>query len=123
METLAEYVTRIMDEKGLKVADIERRSGGEIADSYITKIMRGTSKNPTIDKLKILAQGLGVDEDEIFQVARQVPPKGEPTPKTLVRIINRLVEESDFSKLVIILSKQKPARIKALLRSLEADKG
>jgi transcriptional regulator with XRE-family HTH domain len=119
METLAEYVSRIIKEKKLKVAEIEKRSG--VADSYITNITRGTSKNPTIEKLKALAKGLDVDEDEIFRVARGVPPKDELTVQTLAGIFNRLLDKSDFSKLVIILSRQKPTKIKAILKSLESE--
>ena len=75
VETLAQYVTRIMKEKKLRPKDVERRSGDEIDDAYVIKIMNGITTNPSISKTQALAQGLGVDEDELFRVARGLPLK------------------------------------------------
>ena len=60
METLAGYVTRIMQEKQLRPKDVERRSGDQIDDAYVIKIMKGITTNPSIRKTQALAQGLGV---------------------------------------------------------------
>ena len=73
-ETLDKYVRRILKEKGLSLSDVERRSGGGISDSYICGIINGTVGSLTIIKLKALAQGLGIGEDELFAVARGVTP-------------------------------------------------
>ena len=72
-ERLDLYVRRVMREKGLTVADVERRAAGEISDSYVHGIMSGKVKgSQTVTKLKALAHGLGVNEDELFAVARGV---------------------------------------------------
>ncbi|MEK6303423.1 MAG: helix-turn-helix domain-containing protein [Acidobacteriota bacterium] len=76
-ETLAEYVTRIISEKNLKQHEVKEISGGEITDGYVRGIMTGKARNPSVDKLKALARGLGVSEDEIFKVARGLPFEGE----------------------------------------------
>jgi transcriptional regulator with XRE-family HTH domain len=59
-EAFADYVRGEMKRRGLKQADIMRRSGGKISDSYLSKILNGSADNPTIDALQALARGLGV---------------------------------------------------------------
>ena len=71
--SLKDYLQKVMNEKGLiasQVATISKRKGGDIERSYINRLYNGEAANPTIDKLKSLALGLGVPEDEIFDVAR-----------------------------------------------------
>ena len=74
-ESLPEYVARIMNEKGLKPLDVEKLSRRLISDSYVQAFISGASANPSIEKLQALARGLGVNEDELFDVARGVNPK------------------------------------------------
>src|SRR5438270_4693255 len=73
-ETLAEYVSRIMRDKGLTNAAIEERSkrGGKegITRGYVSQIKNGQAINPTKDKLRALANGLGVSSSEVFAVAQ-----------------------------------------------------
>lgn len=68
-ETLMDYVRRVMDEKGLKPGDVQRNSRGKISDSYVNTILT-EPKNLSVEKLKALALGLGVPEDDVFDVAR-----------------------------------------------------
>jgi transcriptional regulator with XRE-family HTH domain len=74
-ESLPDYVARIMKDKGLKPADVEKQSRRLISDSYVQAFISGASANPSIEKLQALARGLGVNEDELFDVARGVDPK------------------------------------------------
>jgi transcriptional regulator with XRE-family HTH domain len=76
-ETLGQYVARVVKERGLKHHEVRQMSGGKITDGYVRGIMTGKAKNPSVDKLKALARGLGVSEDEIFRVARGVTTEGE----------------------------------------------
>ena len=76
-ETLGQYVARVVKERGLKHHEVREMSGGKITDGYVRGIMTGKAKNPSVDKLKALARGLGVSEDEIFRVARGVTTEGE----------------------------------------------
>src|ERR1044072_726669 len=73
-ESLDRYVRRVLKEKGLSYADVEERSGGAISDSYIGNIVTGGVGSVTVGKLKALARGLDVNEDEIFSVARGASP-------------------------------------------------
>jgi transcriptional regulator with XRE-family HTH domain len=69
-ETLADYVSRIRQEKRLSLNDVVRQSGNQIANSHVSRIENGFTTNVTTDKLRALAKGLGVPEEEIFAVAR-----------------------------------------------------
>lgn len=76
-ETLADYVRRVRDEKRLSLADVSQLSGGQITRSHISRIENGELTNVGLDKLRALAKGLGVTEDEVFSVARGVKPVTE----------------------------------------------
>lgn len=69
-ETLADYVRRVREEKGLSLNQVRIRSGYQIANSYISRIENGEVTNVGLDKLRSLAKGLNVSEEEIFAVAR-----------------------------------------------------
>jgi transcriptional regulator with XRE-family HTH domain len=73
-ESLDRYVRRVLREKGLSYADVEERSGGAISDSYIGNIVTGSVGSVTVVKLKALARGLDISEDEIFAIARGASP-------------------------------------------------
>ena len=66
---LSEYVKRVMKLKGLTQKDVQKMSGGRITDGYVASITTGRAKNLSVDKLMALADGLGVDTDELFHVA------------------------------------------------------
>ena len=66
---LGRYVSRVMEAKGLSPRGVSRRSGRGITASYVAGIMRGIAANPSVDKIKALASGLGVDRYELFDIA------------------------------------------------------
>jgi transcriptional regulator with XRE-family HTH domain len=66
---LGEYVKRVMKLKGLTQKDVQRMSGRRITDGYVASITTGRASNLSVDKLVALADGLGVDTDELFHVA------------------------------------------------------
>jgi transcriptional regulator with XRE-family HTH domain len=118
-----------MDEKGLSSRDIQARSGKKIADSYVTKIVNGITTNPSIDKTKALAEGLGVDEDEVFKVARGIPLKesgsrgGDPWPSSiLIKAMDTITSRPDLTRVVKALLKAKPAKVKAVIKVIESEK-
>ena len=69
---LAKYIARVLKEKRLSLRDVQVMSESKITDAYVGSILRGRATNPSVEKLQALARGLGVDEDEIFRVARGV---------------------------------------------------
>src|SRR6185503_11313035 len=74
-ERLSEYVKRVMKQKNLSVRDVKERAGGKIAASYISRIINGRVRNLSVDKIAILAKGLGTDPYEVFAVAYGKPPE------------------------------------------------
>ncbi len=69
-ETLAQFLRRILREKGLSYAEVQRRAGGTISKGYICDIRNGLEVSLTVKKLQALAIGLDVPEDELFAIAR-----------------------------------------------------
>ena len=78
VEPLGQYLKRIMSEKRLTMIDVQERSNRRITDAYIANIMKGIANNPSVDKLKALAVGIGEPEENVFKVARGVPLDGQP---------------------------------------------
>jgi transcriptional regulator with XRE-family HTH domain len=72
-ETLAQFVRRVPQEKGLRFADVQQRAGGAISKGYVCDICNGLDASLTVKKLQALARGLDVPEDAVFAVARGVP--------------------------------------------------
>jgi len=68
-EKLADYVRRVMKQKQLKLREVEKRSGGDITNGYISGIITGRINNVSISKLQALAKGLEVDVHELFSAA------------------------------------------------------
>jgi transcriptional regulator with XRE-family HTH domain len=80
-ENLSQFVSRIMFEKSLNFQQVSEMSGDKITEGYVRSITNGTASNPSVKKLKALALGLGVSEDEVFNVARGLAAAGEGGPK------------------------------------------
>jgi transcriptional regulator with XRE-family HTH domain len=78
-ETFGDFIRRIRTEKNLSCADVERRSarfGKPIAGSYINRIENDPKLRPTADRLRALANGLGVPIEELLLRAVGVGPSG-----------------------------------------------
>lgn len=88
-ETLADYIRRVRNDKGLSTQNVEEASRGGITDGYVNRIENGYIKNVSPEKLKALAKGLGVPEAEVFAVARGAKQKGS---RLIDEIINYLPE-------------------------------
>ena len=53
-----------------EIAERARKKGYAISQNYISKIISGIAQNISVEKLKALAAGLNVPEEEIFGIAR-----------------------------------------------------
>lgn len=75
-EGLADFVRRVRSEKRLSLNDVQRLSGNQIANSYVSRIENGIAdaEGVTPKKLQALARGLQISEEEIFAVARGKSP-------------------------------------------------
>lgn len=106
-EGLDQYVRRVLKEKGLTVADVQRRAGGEISKGYVCDISNGKVRSLTVHKLKALARGLGVLEEEIFAVARGAAPPNsgefDESAFAMVFFKYRDLSEEDKKEVAILL--------------------
>jgi transcriptional regulator with XRE-family HTH domain len=74
-ETFADYLARVMNQKGLKPRDIKQRCG--IAESYVRRMLKGEVTNLTVETIGVLAEGLDIDPVELFIAANGKPRKGK----------------------------------------------
>jgi len=129
VETLSQYVRRILEEKHLTMTDVEQRSEKGIADAYVANIVKGLAANPSVDKLKALAVGLGEPEDDVFKVARGLPldyiEQGgrDPWPGSiLAKAIEKIVTSPELTKIIQALMHMPLKELKAVLTYVETRK-
>jgi transcriptional regulator with XRE-family HTH domain len=127
VETLSQYVKRIIDEKHLTLTDVEQRSNRKIADAYVANIMNGLARNPSVDKLKALAVGLGEPEDDVFKVARGLPLDyveaggRDPWPGVmLAKAIEKIVTSPEMTKILQLLMSMQLKELQEVLRFVES---
>lgn len=77
-EPLGDFISRIRNEKGLSCTDVSEQSarlGKPISASYVNRIENKLVKNPSPDRLRALAHGLGIPaEDLLARAAGLVSP-------------------------------------------------
>ena len=125
---LSRYVRRVMKEKRLKQREIERRSGGKITDGYVADILCGRAKNPSVEKITALAQGLGVDPYELFAVACDSadPARYErhavvlPDITSFLEIMEEVAEKPDMIKIIEEALRLTSEERRIIIQSLES---
>ncbi|MFY9611199.1 MAG: helix-turn-helix transcriptional regulator [Blastocatellia bacterium] len=127
--SLAEFVARVLKEKRLTLQDVQVMSGWTITSAYVGSIIRGIASNPSVEKLQALARGLGVDEDEIFRVARGLAPGGSlghgtPDPEqpvVILRLMAQVMSQPDVIEIlreIVRLSEEDRAVVLSSAKSL-----
>ena len=117
MESLSEYVQRVMGEKYLTAKEVERRSNGAIGDSHVINIANGTTTNLTLERLKGLAAGLGVAPIEIFKVAIGSEPD-ELNVELVTRVLEKLANPR-LSRILILLDRMNQKQVKTLIATAD----
>lgn len=107
-ENLSQYVQRILRQKKLSLADVERNSDKEITSSYISRIIKGTVTNLSVERIVALARGLDVDPHEIFTVSVGQPPgnaadKHRIDPAVFVDTVHKLLINPELLELFQLL--------------------
>ena len=124
-EDLSRYVRRILAEKRLSFRDVQRDSGGGITQGYVGAIVNGRYVNPSVEKLKALARGLGESEERVFRVARGLSPdldeagdaNGEGLqPLALLELMRRIVTDPELANLARELVELPPHARQVLLK-------
>src|SRR6185295_2351511 len=68
--SLPDYVRRLRHERNLSLAVVSARSRGKIGKTHINRIENGLVSSISLTKLRALAMGLGIPDDEIIAVAQ-----------------------------------------------------
>jgi transcriptional regulator with XRE-family HTH domain len=107
-ENLADYVRRIIRQKQLKLRQVERDSGDQITNGYVSGIINGKINNVSLEKLLALAKGLNVDPYELFaaaigeqrQTANELSPYNPPDAHLLMELMQEMANTPDLMKMV-----------------------
>ncbi|HKV39718.1 MAG TPA: helix-turn-helix transcriptional regulator [Blastocatellia bacterium] len=118
---LAEYVRRVMEEKHLSAAKVQKQSGGGISDTYVLKIAAGKVKRPSVSRLKALAKGLNVPEDEVFKAAGADVEKREWTARESNELLTTLLTNEELREVVLTVARMKQEELKRLAKYLKRD--
>ena len=123
-ENLSQYVQRVLRQKKLKLADVERICGKEITGSYISRIIKGTVTNLTVEKIDALARGLDVDPHELFEAALGRPRHGtdEQTgvdSAVFVDTVQKLLVQPDLVDIVQTFDKIKGHERQSLVGAMK----
>lgn len=132
-QDLSEYVRRVMKLKGLTQKDVQRLSGGRITDGYVASITIGRASNLSVEKLQALADGLGVDVDDLFHVACGVPERvggkrkvgRAPDPMMILETVRRAVASPDVTEIlhdVVRLTSEERADLLRYIKRLGSNK-
>ena len=130
---LGEYVKWVMKLKGLTQKDVQRLSGGKITDGYVASITTGRAGNLSVEKLRALADGLGVDLDDLFHVASGRPERvdegskagGATDPLVILETVQKVVASPDVTEIlneVVRLSSEERASLLGFIRRLGTSK-
>ena len=125
---LSRYVRHVMKQKGLTLRDIEVRSDGKITDGYAADILRGAASNPSAEKIKALACGLGVDAHALFDVVcgpfeeRTEEPSGEGISDTVIflELMQEVAESPGLTRILLETIQLEPEERAVVLKSLES---
>jgi transcriptional regulator with XRE-family HTH domain len=110
--------------KGLTQNDVERMSGGRITDGYVASITTNRATNLSVDKLVALADGLGVDADELFHVARGLPEDEQTTTYTtdalkILETVQKVVTSPDVTEILDEALRMSPEKRRLLLKLMK----
>ena len=122
---LSEFVRRVMKLKGLTQKEVQRLSGGRITDGYVASINVGRATNLSVEKLRALADGLGVDADTLFHVACGAPDDqlkktytGDAL--TILETVQKAVTSQDVAEILNEAVRMSPEQRRLLLRSMKS---
>ena len=123
IETLSQYVRRVMKQKRMSARDIERNCGKKIDNSYISKIINGAVTNLTANAIVALAEGLEVNPHELFTVVsgHDTQPDQEAMPDSflLVDMMQQLVMNPELMEILQMWVRLLPEDQARMLESLK----
>ncbi len=102
-EPLGDFISRIRNEKGLSCTDVSKQSarfGKPISASYVNRIENKQIKNPSADRLRALAHGLGIPAGDLLARAAGLVAPG--TQSEELHLVTRFRELSPDLRLVVL---------------------
>lgn len=102
-EPLGDFISRIRSEKGLSCNDVSKqssRAGKPISASYVNRIENKRIKNPSPDRLKALAHGLGIPPEDLL--VRSVDLVAPGVQSEELHLVTRFRELSPDLRLVVL---------------------
>jgi transcriptional regulator with XRE-family HTH domain len=125
---LSKFVRELVASRQMSIHEIRTNATGEITESYISGIVKGSSSNPSVRKLVALASGLGVDPVELFKVAAGLSGEEKsrstfPAPDTaaFIGLMKRIVSNNklfDIMAEALLLRIEDRAAALLMLRNL-----
>jgi len=111
---LADYVRRVRNEKHFSLSEVSARSRGRISKTHTNRIENGSVTRVSLLKLRALARGLSIPEDELIAVAQGKSPGTDANvnEKTLLNHFRQLSPTRQKDVLVML---------RALVESLPAN--
>ena len=94
METLSQYLKRILHQRNLIPKEAAKKCG--ITDSYLGRIIKGQGGKHSLETILALADGLELDPHEVFSVATGRPRQSESglvDPLFVIDLIQRILLE------------------------------
>ena len=120
-ETLAEFIKRILRQKGLSLHDVERNSDKAITSSYLSKIINGKVNSIGAEIIVALAKGLDVDPFDVFAaVLGRTRRGGEISSSLLIDIMQKVVADPQLVGVIQKWPKLSAKGQKVLLQYMEA---
>jgi transcriptional regulator with XRE-family HTH domain len=103
-ETLSDFVRRVIKEKDLNYREVARRAG--VSHGKIGDVINKPEQDVGIGTLKAIAKGLGVPEDLLFEIAREMPAESGDQYKQSVfyELYQKLDQLDEYTKDHVITS-------------------
>lgn len=98
MEELRDLIQTRLDELGWSQAELARRSGvaQQTINSWMTSVRAAGSRGPSPDKLRAVAEALGLPVIRVFEAAgRTLPPAVPPEQEAELLAVYRELAEDD----------------------------
>ena len=123
-ETLSQYVQFVIKQKGLNLRDIERNSGKEISNSYLSKIINQKVRSLTAEKIAALAKGLDVNPHDVFTAVCGQQPDSEGRQVSLdalllIDMMQKITMDSQLMEVLQEWVQMRPKEKSVMLETLK----
>ena len=115
MENLSAILTQLMLEKGIKSAELARKTG--IGQPVIYRLMTGTTENPQIFTLKPIADFFGVSLDQLLGLS----PLDRPKPLNNASLHNLSTKLTTIKTIASVLVDLMPILIEGYNKAVAAN--